>query len=135
MIRIISTNLVYDMDKTQLCRYCEIVITDNSNNYQLGIGGLPLEGDLQPILDARHDELLDVAILKGNLRTNEQVRYLLYAASWSNEAFQAAVIENIAENVGGSMPGFAEILEKFEQINEAWPIPPPPKPKRAKRTR
>lgn len=123
MIKILSTREVYDLDGSLFLRHCDIVITDNSNNYQLGVGGLPLEGELQPILDTRHDELLEVAISKGNIRTNEQVRHLLYSVSWSNEAFQSAVIENIAENVGGSLPKFAEILALYEAINEEWPVP------------
>lgn len=127
MIKILSTITVHDIDGGEQSRCCSIVVTDNSNNYQLGVGGLPLMGDLLPILEAKQDELLEVAVSKDDSKTNEQVRHLLYSASWSNEAFQAAVIENIAENVGGSLPAFAEILELFEAINEDWPIPKPPK--------
>ena len=127
MIEILSTIIVTDINGGEKSRCCSVIITDNGNNYQLGVGGLPLEGDLQPILEDKQDELLEVAVLKGEPQTNEQVRHLLYATSWSNEAFQAAVIENMAENVGGSMPGFAEILDLFEAINEEWPIPKPPK--------
>ena len=122
MIRILTTGHSYDLEGGLFRRFCSIIITDNSNTYQLAVGGLPLSGELQPILDARHDELLGIAISKDSPKTNEEVRHLLYATSWTNEAFQAAVIENIAENVGGSMPGFADILALFEQINEDWPV-------------
>ena len=127
MIKILTTRQSYDLSGRSFYRYCDVVITDNGNVYQLGVGGLPLEGDLQLILDAQYDELLRAAILKSNPKTNEQVRHLLYAASWSNGEFQAAIIENMAENVGGSESAFADILEKFEAINEEWPIPKLPK--------
>lgn len=127
MITILSTMIVNEIDGSQQSRSCSIVVTDNSNNYQLGVGGLPLAGDLLPILEARQDELLEVAVSKGDSKTNEQVRHLLYSAAWTNEAFQAAIIENIAENVGGSMSAFADILDKFEAINDEWPIQSLPK--------
>ena len=122
MIKILISQVVYDLDKNLQCRHCDIIITDNAINYFLSVGGLPLEGDLQPILDAQYGELLAVAIQNNDSKTNEQIRHLLYSAAWSSAEFQAAVIETIAENVGGSMPAFTDILELFEQINEAWPI-------------
>ncbi len=115
MIKIISTELVYDIDKTQLCRYCEVVITDNSNNYQLGIGGLPLVGELQPILNARHDELLQVAFSKGTTVTNEDVIRLMCEASWSNCTFQIAVIETI-----GRHGALQEIYDEYQEILKEW---------------
>ena len=122
MIKILSTILVNDIDGGEQTRCSAIVITGIGAYYSLNVGGLPLEGDLQPVLDARQNELLEVAILKGNIRTAQEVRYLLYAEAWSNEAFQAAIIENMAENVGGGMPRFTNILELFDQINDDWPI-------------
>ena len=46
-------------------RHADIAISDGPTVYLLGVGGLPLAGNLQTILEAREAELLSIAIAKG----------------------------------------------------------------------
>lgn len=116
MIKIISTKTVEDEDGNPRYRHCDIIITNNSNHYQLGVGGLPPVGDLQVVLDARHGELLNVAQQKDNTKTTTEVRRLLYNAAWSGDEFQEAVIEHI----GGDSARLDAIVVKRDAIRSEW---------------
>lgn len=48
-------------------RHAEIIITNGAESYLLGIGGLPLTGNLQTILGSREAELWSLAQTKGKL--------------------------------------------------------------------
>lgn len=78
-------------------RYTNIIISDGSVHYRLGVGGLPLIGDLQFILNARETELWKIAQGKNNQLSTHQVRHILYkspkAGGWNSDDFQEAVFE------------------------------------------
>ncbi len=46
-------------------RYVEIIITSGPTSYQWSVGGLPLTGDLQTILEANEAELFTAASVVG----------------------------------------------------------------------
>lgn len=52
-------------------RFCTIVITNNGNSYLWTVGGLPLAGNLQTILDAREAELLQAVSNAGQANVPE----------------------------------------------------------------
>lgn len=54
-------------------RHTLIVIKDNGNSYLWNVGGLPVEGDLQTILNAREAELLAAAIAAGVMANAPEV--------------------------------------------------------------
>lgn len=94
MIKIIGEQTNKNIKGVSTNRDTEIIISDGVTHYLLGVGGLPLTSDLQPILEAREAELRRVAVAKDNKLTTEQVRALLYkspiAGGWSNQEFQEA---------------------------------------------
>lgn len=59
-IEIISTKTLM-IDGVEVSRHCDIIITSGATSYLWGVGGLPLTGDLQTILDAREAELWTAA--------------------------------------------------------------------------
>lgn len=68
MIEIIETAIINNPDTNQpQARAVEIVISQNGTAYLWTIGGLPLAGDLQTILDAREAELWTVASAAGRM--------------------------------------------------------------------
>lgn len=68
MIQIISIQQVGDTSPDDaLTRSVSIIISQNSESYEYAVGGLPLDGDLQPILDARFDELWQGAKERGSI--------------------------------------------------------------------
>jgi hypothetical protein len=65
MIEVIETKIIDDPNTNQPAfRHANIVITSGGTGYKWGVGGLPLKGDLQTILDAREDELWQAATQK-----------------------------------------------------------------------
>lgn len=68
-IEILTTRIIETEETTT--RYVEIAISDNGNTYLWSVGGLPTEGDLQTILDAREVELLQAASNTGQANTPE----------------------------------------------------------------
>lgn len=98
MIKILSEIETIDIDtKLAATRHADIIISDSVTHYALGVGGLPLVGDLQPILDAREAELWQVAQAKNNQLTTEEVRRKLFnsplAGGWTSDEFQEAYFE------------------------------------------
>jgi hypothetical protein len=62
MIEILETEFEFDIDDgTPHSRYAQIAITNGGTTYEWARGGLPLEGDLQSILDAEEAQLLAAA--------------------------------------------------------------------------
>jgi hypothetical protein len=64
-IQILSTQSYTEPLTGGVTRTTAIVITGGSNSYLWSVGGLPPEGDLQTLLDAREAELLAEAIAAG----------------------------------------------------------------------
>lgn len=64
-IKIIETQIV-EIDGTPTFRHADITISDEVDTYLWGVGGLPLAGDLQTILDARFNELWTAASAVGD---------------------------------------------------------------------
>lgn len=68
MIEIIEITTLIDTETGQaVSRAVQIVISQNGTAYLWNIGGLPLIGDLQAILDAREAELWAVASAAGRM--------------------------------------------------------------------
>ena len=58
MIQIQTTSIITDpITRESTSKTVQIIITNAGQSYTWYVGGLPLTGDLQPILDARFDEL------------------------------------------------------------------------------
>lgn len=103
-------------------RHADIIISDGVTHYALGVGGLLLTGNLQPILEVRETELWRVAVAKGNQQTTRQVRRLAYnspeAGGWSDDEFQEAYFE---ERKGDMTK--ADVLDvRHTTIHAEWPI-------------
>lgn len=121
-IKILSIKTSKDYDGPDITRHANIIISDNVTHYALGVGDLPLTGDLQPILDAREAELWQAAVGKDNQLTTEQVRALIYespvAGGWSNQEFQEAYFEERKGNITK-----ANALDvRRTAIHAEWPI-------------
>lgn len=106
-------------------RYVDIIISNGTDHYQLGVGGLPLEGDLQLIqelLEEREVVLWQVALIKNNQLTAGEVRRACYnsptAGGWTKNEFQEA--HN--ENYGGRVTKLRRIKTLRDAIREEWPI-------------
>lgn len=103
-------------------RHADIIISDTVTHYALGVGGLPLVGDLQPILEAREAELWQVAVAKNNSLTTEEVRLACYnsplAGGWTNNEFQEAV----AEDWAGDSTKRNRIISRRAAIRADWPL-------------
>ena len=97
-ITIVEVLIQTDLDGNDIGRHADIIISDDVTHYTLGVGGLPLKGDLHVVLDAREAELWTAAQEKNNLLTTEEVRLKLFnsslAGGWTNDEFQEAVLEN-----------------------------------------
>lgn len=108
-------------ERTYQARHANIIISDGIDHYYLGVGGLPLEGDLQPILDARETNLWQVALVKGTALITEEVRAILYnsplAGGWSEDEFQEA----FNENFGGAATKLQRIRALRDAIRDEWP--------------
>ena len=65
MIEIVEIRTVEDQDGLPYQRHADIIISQGSESYLWGVGGLPLEGDLQAALDAREAELWPAAQAGG----------------------------------------------------------------------
>jgi len=70
-IKILDTKSIV-LEEVPTGRHANIIITDKGNTYKLGVGGLPLEGDLQTILEAREAELLSDAVQRNQLPTLDE---------------------------------------------------------------
>ncbi len=107
-------------------RYVQIIISDgafpDATHYALGVGDLPLVGDLQLIFEARFDELWRVAVTKKNSLTVEEVRLKCYnaplAGGWTNNEFQEA----IREDWDGRSEKRDRIIDRGNAIRVEWPI-------------
>lgn len=64
MIEILKVKIIVNDDGLPSVRHADIIISDGNDSYLWGVGGLPLEGDLQAILDARFDELWAAASVR-----------------------------------------------------------------------
>ncbi len=120
-IRILEETTKISMDGTETDCYVLIIISDGTNHYQLGVGDLPLTGDLQPVLDAREAELWQVAEGINNQLTTEEVRAKCYnsplAGGWSDNEFQEA----FNENFGGRATKLQRIRSLRDAIRDEWP--------------
>lgn len=68
MITIKSSGFINDFTSNlPIARQAFIFITDGIKAYSLGVGGLPLTGDLQTILNAQESELWLIAVEKNNI--------------------------------------------------------------------
>lgn len=97
-IAIIEERFIQSIDTSlDITRHADIVISDGTNHYQLGVGGLPRIGNLQSILDAREAELWHTAQEKDNQLTIREVRRLLYnsilGGGWTSDDYQEATFE------------------------------------------
>ncbi len=106
-------------------RHVNIIIGDGETYYQLGVGGLPLEGDLQMIqrvLEERKAELWQAAQIIRNQKTIEEVRLACYnapiAGGWTKNEFQEA----FNENFGGRVTKLRRIKDLRDAIRNEWPI-------------
>ncbi len=122
MIKIIKEQINIDIDGTNTNRVTDIIISNGTNHYLLGVGGLPLLGDLQVILEAREVELWGVAVTKNNDLPTEQVHTLLFespiAGGWSNQEFQEAYFN---ERKGDAIKANALDLRRIA-IQTDWPL-------------
>ncbi len=102
-------------------RSVNIIISDGTDHYQLEVGGLPLEGDLQPMLFEREVVLWQVAQEREKLTTS-QVRRLCYnspsAGGWSSDEFQEAHNEAFGEK----KEKLRRIKTLRDAIRDEWPI-------------
>lgn len=65
-IEILDTRIVTDIDTGQpLVRHADIIISSGQTAYLWSVGGLPVSGNLQTVLDARESELWSVASVSG----------------------------------------------------------------------
>lgn len=122
-IKILEIKVIQNPDTgANESRHADIIISDDVTHYALGVGSLPIVGDLQIILDARKAELWGVAVAKNNQLITEEVRAELYesplAGGWSNREFQEAVTENWA----GRPEKKNRIESRREAIRAAWPL-------------
>lgn len=67
MIEILETRTVTDIGGAELSRHVDIIITSGPNSYLYSVGGLPLTGNLQTVLDAREAELFAKAQAGGRV--------------------------------------------------------------------
>lgn len=78
-------------------RVADVIISNGTTHYRLGVGGLSLTGDVQKILNAREEELWRVAQEKDDHLDTQQVRQRLYTSStaggWTHDEFQEALFE------------------------------------------
>lgn len=120
-IKILSIKTSKDYDGPDITRHANIIISDNVTHYTLGVGDLPLTGDLQPILDAREAELWTVAQTKGKNLAIQEVRRRCYhsveAGGWTDSEFQEAIMEYL---LGNSI--MIDALETLRaKIKTDWP--------------
>jgi hypothetical protein len=122
MIKIIKIRITQDEDGIDITRHADIIISDGIDHYWLGVGKLPLAGDLQPDLELREAELWRMAVEKSNKLTTRQVRRLVYnspeAGGWSNDEFQEAYFEERK----GDMTKASALDVRRTTIQAEWPI-------------
>ncbi|KKN57461.1 hypothetical protein LCGC14_0561730 [marine sediment metagenome] len=103
-------------------RNVDIIISNGTDHYRLGVGGLPLEGDLQLELYEREAELWQAAQIVRNQKTTDEVRRVCYnsplAGGWSKDEFQEA----FNENFGGKKQKLRRIKALRDTIRDEWPI-------------
>lgn len=116
-----------DIDRDDNSRFVSIIISDGSfpdaTHYKLGRGGLPLVGDLQPILESEEDQLWQVAQAKDNSLTTRQVRRLVYnsqsAGGWSKNESEEALLEHLK---GGDSTKLDIVWARRAAIRADWPL-------------
>lgn len=122
MIKILSETIYKDQLKNDQGRNANTIISDTVTHYLLGVGSLPLVGDLQVILDARFNELWPVAVAKKNKFTTDEARLACYnsplAGGWTNNEFQEAV----REDWEGKPEKRNRIMARGAAIRAEWPI-------------
>lgn len=122
MIKIIKERIIQDENGIDEARHTDIIISDGATHYKLGRGGLPLVGDLQPILEAEEASLWRVAVAKNNQLTTRQVRRLVYntpsAGGWDRDDFQEAWFEER----GGDSTKANALDARRAAIRAEWPI-------------
>lgn len=127
MIKILEKQTYQEyQSEINLGRHANIIISDgafpDATHYALSVGGLPLDGDLLPILEAREAELWQVAVAKKNKLTIEEVHLACYnsplAGGWTNNEFQEAV----AENWEGKPAKRNRITSRRAAIRDKWPL-------------
>lgn len=67
MIEILNTQITTNLENQPFARHADIIITSGPNSYLYGVGGLPLTGNLQTILEAREAELFVEAQAAGKV--------------------------------------------------------------------
>ena len=117
-IQILDTKITTDDIGQDTARHSEIIITNDLTSFLWRVGGLPLEGDLQTILDARETELLAAAVLGDKVLSVEEIRRKLYRKSWSIDEFEEAIFEKAA----GDSKKFDALASKRETIRADHPI-------------
>lgn len=93
MIKITSEIII--PAETQDIRHAEIIIGDSKEAYRWRVGGLPVDGDLLPVLESRYDELFTAA----------------KNGSEKSEAFTPAVI--VTEILSGLETAFWQFAKQF----------------------
>lgn len=128
IIKILEERIIQDENGNDEGRHTDIIISDgafpDATHYALGVGGLPLVGNLQVILDAREVELWTVAVAKDDQRDTSEVRCLLYnsiSEGWSEDDFQEAVLEHLAGEEENS-ERLTAMLAKRAAIRAEWPL-------------
>lgn len=122
MIKIIDIQMQLTELGVNHSRVVDIIISNGTTHYHLGVGGLSLTGDLQKILNAREEELWRVAQEKDDQLDTQQVRRRLYnsaaAGGWTHDEFQEALFEKEEGN-----PTKLNILkDRRATIRADWPI-------------
>lgn len=83
-ITILNVQLIKGQEGAPDTRFAQILITDGVTNYILGVGGLPLNGNLQPILDANAAQLWIDAVANNFLATDADLS-LADGINWFND--------------------------------------------------
>ncbi len=121
MIEIIGIKFYADIDGLDAGRHVDVIISDGVIHYFLSVGGIPLIGDLQFILDARKSELWQVAQAKSNQLSIRQVHRLLYNSrigGWDGDDYQEAVFERDE----GDDTKWNILKGRRAAIRAAWPL-------------
>lgn len=120
-IKILEERIIQDINiALDVVRHVDIIISNGTTHYHLGVGDLSLVGDLQVILDARETELWRVAQEKDNQLTIRQVRRLLYNSTlgggWTGDEFQEAIFERD----GGDETKWNILKDRRSAIRADW---------------
>lgn len=84
-ITILKVKIIPGIEGGEATKNVSVLITNNGdpNKYILSVGGLPMEGNLQPILDAQADQLWNEAV-NTNVIAGEVELALAAGIDWFN---------------------------------------------------